>query len=78
MQTQTPSQESKVVPTRRITICGKVSDRFKGPSVLLPVLSLCGKWLQHSGFKVGYVVDIACELGKLTITLSNVQPHIDK
>lgn len=57
--------------TRRLTICSKGFERLSGRRyVFFPALSLSGKWLQDSGFKIGHVVNISCEEGRLTITLS--------
>ena len=77
MQTSKPLENK--LSARRITVCRKSFWRLSGQRYApFPILSLTGKWLQDSGFKIGHVVDIACETGKLIITLSNEQPHIDK
>lgn len=69
---------SKAVLTRRITVCSKGFERLSGRRcVFFPIISLCGKWLQDSGFKIGHTVDIACEDGKLTITVSKEQRYAD-
>lgn len=75
MQTPTSSSRSSK-PIRRITVCCKTFTRFKSHQpALFPVLRLCGKWLQDSGFQIGHVVDIACEKGKLTITIAREQKY---
>jgi len=65
---------SKARQTRRLTICSKGFERLSGRRyVFFPTLNLSGKWLQDSGFKIGHVVNISCEDGRLTITLSEEQ-----
>jgi hypothetical protein len=79
MQPQTPQQVKKAICIRRLTVCSKTYGRPSGRYfVPLPILSLSGKWLQDTGFKIGHIVDIVCEAGKLTITLANEQRYIDK
>jgi hypothetical protein len=79
MQTQTPQQVKQAISIRRLTVCSKAFGRLSGRHfVPFPILSLSGKWLQDTGFKIGHIVDIACEAGKLTITLSNEQQYVDK
>jgi hypothetical protein len=69
---------SKAAPTRRMTICSKGFERLTGQRcVFFPFISLSGKWLRDSGFKIGHTVDIICEDGKLTITLSKEQRYVD-
>ncbi|HET8572273.1 MAG TPA: SymE family type I addiction module toxin [Edaphocola sp.] len=71
-------QPGKATQTRRITVCSKGFERLSGQRwVFFPIISLSGKWLQDSGFKIGHTVDIACEDGKLTITLSKEQRYAD-
>lgn len=71
-------QSGKTAQTRRITVCSKGFERLSGQRwVFFPIISLSGKWLQDSGFKVGHTVDITCEEGKLTITLSEEQRYAD-
>lgn len=73
--------ENSALPTkvRKLTVCNKVFPRetarencFRG-NVAFPIISLTGKWLLETGFRSGHVVDIACEEGKLTITISKDQ-----
>lgn len=69
---------SKVVPKRRMTVCGKGFDRLSGQRcVFFPSINLSGKWLRDSGFKIGHTADIVCEDGKLTITVSKEQRYAD-
>jgi len=71
-------QSDKAAQTRRITICSKGFERLSGHRwVFFPIISLSGKWIQDSGFKIGHSVDITCEEGKLTITLSKEQRYAD-
>lgn len=50
---QTPEQPKNVAQTRRLTICRKAIERFgQQHCVQFPILSLCGKWLRDSGFKI--------------------------
>lgn len=73
-----PAPDNKKSQTRTITVCSKAFERAnKERYALFPVLSLSGKWLQDSGFKIGHVVNIACEEGRLIITLSEKQPYVD-
>jgi len=66
-------------PVRRITVYSQTFSRESRPaSIRFPKLHLCGKWLQDTGFKIGQVVDIACETGKLIITIAQEQKHPDK
>ncbi|MFT3979533.1 MAG: SymE family type I addiction module toxin [Ferruginibacter sp.] len=63
--------------TRRLTVCNKGFARGGGPMtdhyIVLPILSLTGKWLKETGFEGGHVVEVACEQGRLTITLAKEQ-----
>lgn len=69
-------QSGKTAQTRHITVCSKGFERLSGQRwVFFPIISLSGKWLQDSGFKIGHIVDITCEEGKLTITLSKEQRY---
>lgn len=58
-------------PTRRITIGRNI---FWGMNnrrpTSFPALRLSGKWLKDSGFGIGEVVEIACEEGRLVITIA--------
>lgn len=58
---------------RQITICKKSFARAHNRYVYFPEIYLRGKWLKDSGFKTGHIVDVACEEGKLVITLSKEQ-----
>ena len=44
--------------TRQMTVCNKAFDRQRGPYVFFPIIQLCGKWLQESGFKAGHTIDM--------------------
>lgn len=69
-------QSGKASQTRRLTVCSKGFERLSGQRwVFFPIISLSGKWLQDSGFKIGHIVDITCEEGKLIITLSKEQRY---
>jgi len=69
---------SKAVPARRMTVCSKGFERLTGRRcVFFPIISLSGKWLQNSSFKIGHTVDITCEDGKLTITVSKEERYVD-
>jgi hypothetical protein len=63
-------------PIRRMTVCRYA---FRGinsrTATSFPALRLAGKWLQDSGFKPGHVVEIACENGRLTITIAKEQKY---
>jgi len=63
-------------PIRRMTVCRYafwgVNSRT---ATSFPALRLAGKWLQDTGFKPGHVVDIACEKGRLTITIAKEQKY---
>lgn len=64
---------------RRITVYSQTFSRESRPTAIrFPKLHLCGKWLQDTGFKIGQVVDIACEKGKLIITIAQEQKYPDK
>ncbi len=70
-------QGTKLV--RRITVYSQTFSRESRPTAIrFPKLHLCGKWLQDTGFKIGQVVDIACETGKLIITIAQKQKYPDK
>ena len=58
---------------RKMTVCNKAFTRQSGPCKLFPIIQLCGKWLQDSGFKAGHTIDIKCKDGKIIITKSAVQ-----
>lgn len=59
---------------RRLTLSSKQFLRGMGMYsrhyVHFPALLLAGKWLQDCGFKEGQHVDVSCEEGRLTITLT--------
>ncbi|MET0392346.1 MAG: SymE family type I addiction module toxin [Chitinophagaceae bacterium] len=42
-----------------------------------PIIQLCGKWLQDSGFKAGHRIDITYQDDKIIITKSSVQRFED-
>ena len=63
--------------TRRMGICSSSYIPFKWRSVPHPVIRLAGPWLQESGFGIGQVVKIACEPGRLTISLAPAQHPAD-
>ncbi|HRP58258.1 SymE family type I addiction module toxin [Agriterribacter sp.] len=65
------------IKTRRLTVCNKAFDREYGPYVSFPVIRLCGKWLQDSGFRAGHTIDITYQDGKIIITKSEVQRFND-
>ena len=56
-----------------MTVCNKGFDRRSGTCTFFPVIQLCGKWLQDSGFKAGHTIDISCENGKIIISKSELQ-----
>ncbi|WP_078793004.1 SymE family type I addiction module toxin [Elizabethkingia meningoseptica] len=58
---------------RQMTLCGKTFSRISCNYVVFPVLTLTGKWLKESGFKVGQVVDIHYKTNKLVITIAETQ-----
>lgn len=61
---------------RRITVYSQTFSRLYGQSARrVPKLYLCGKWLQDTGFKIGQVVDIACEKGRLIISIAKEQKY---
>lgn len=65
-----------IKPIRQMTVCCKASRGINNARPkLFPVLRLCGKWLQDSGFNIGHVVDIVCEQGRITITIANDQKY---
>ncbi|RQO30972.1 hypothetical protein DBR32_09700 [Taibaiella sp. KBW10] len=74
MQTIATPRNTKPA-TRRITICSKSYNRFGSRNTPYPVLRLGGKWLQDSGFKIGHVVDIICEKGRLTNAIAKEQKY---
>jgi hypothetical protein len=59
--------------TRRMTVCNKSFERQTSNNVHFPVIRLCGKWLQDSGFRAGHTIDITCEDDKIIITKSASQ-----
>ncbi len=63
-------------PTRRITIGRNIlwGSNSRRPTSF-PALRLSGKWLRDSGFGIGEVVEIACEAGRLVITIAKEQKH---
>jgi hypothetical protein len=63
----------KTPQIRKLTICRKGFTRKTCRCVFLPSINLSGKWLQQNGFKSGQVIDIACEKGKLVITVAKEQ-----
>ncbi len=67
-------QSIKEVPARRMTVCGKAFAQGYGRRcVYRPNINMSGQWLRDTGFKIGYTIDVVCERGKLTITLSKKQ-----
>lgn len=74
-----PVQTTAHAKVRKLTVCNKnvpretLQNGFGKTYIDLPIISLCGKWLQQNGFRGGHTIDVACEHGKLTITLSEKQ-----
>lgn len=60
---------------RKMTICRKSFTRSNRVNTDFPIITLCGKWLEDSGFEVGYVIDIHYSHQKLIIILSKEQPY---
>ncbi|HIC8645973.1 SymE family type I addiction module toxin [Elizabethkingia meningoseptica] len=58
---------------RQMTICRKTFSRECTDYVSFPIITLTGKWLKESGFKVGQVVDIHYKTNKLVITIAETQ-----
>lgn len=59
-----------------MTICSKAFNGvYSTTATFFSVLRLCGKWLRDSGFKIGHVVEIACEKDRLTITIAKEQKY---
>lgn len=58
---------------RQMTICSKAFGRVRGCYVQFPIITLSGKWLRESGFKIGQVIDIHYDSGKLIITIAQEQ-----
>ncbi|MDE5487299.1 SymE family type I addiction module toxin [Elizabethkingia meningoseptica] len=56
-----------------MTICRKTFSRECTDYVSFPIITLTGKWLKESGFKVGQVVDIHYKTNKLVITIAETQ-----
>lgn len=69
------TQQKHQPVTRRIGICSPSYIPFKSRRVPHPVIRLAGQWLQESGFCIGHVIEVACEQGRLTITLAPVQKY---
>ncbi|MGN6493018.1 MAG: SymE family type I addiction module toxin [Agriterribacter sp.] len=65
--------KTPAVTVRQMTLCSRYFARSKNQYVRFPELVLRGKWLKETGFKTGHVVDIACENGKLVITVAKEQ-----
>ena len=63
----------KGLSKRQMTFCSKTFRRENGRYVKFPTLTLTGKWLKESGFKVGQVVDIQCKNTQLIITVADKQ-----
>lgn len=63
----------KVLLKRQMTFCSKTFYRENGKIVRFPTLTLTGKWLKESGFKIGQVVDIQYEKTQLIITVAENQ-----
>lgn len=63
----------KTLYRRQMTICSKSFSRENGCYVQLPVITLSGKWLRQTGFKIGHVIDIHYEYNKLIITVAENQ-----
>ncbi|MGE9313613.1 SymE family type I addiction module toxin [Niabella sp. CJ426] len=59
--------------TMRMGICSPSYVPFKSRRLPHPVIRLAGEWLQESGFSIGQVVEIACEPGRITISLARAQ-----
>lgn len=59
--------------TRHMSICSRSYIPFKSRCLPHPVIRLAGEWLQESGFGIGQVVEIACEPGRITISLAPAQ-----
>ncbi|QDZ60178.1 SymE family type I addiction module toxin [Elizabethkingia meningoseptica] len=58
---------------RQMTICRKTFSRECTDYVSFPIITLTGKWLKESGFKIGQVIDIECRKSKLIITVAENQ-----
>lgn len=60
---------------RKMTICRKSFTRSNKVNIDFPIITLCGKWLEDSGFEVGHVIVIHCSHQKLIITISEKQRY---
>jgi hypothetical protein len=68
------SEELENAPKiRKMTVCRKGFARQGSEYAVFHIISLSGKWLKESGFRAGHVIDIACEQGRLVITLAEEQ-----
>lgn len=67
-----PKKETK---TRQLTVCNRILMRQGGYAAYFPTISLTGKWLQKNGFRSGQTVDVACQRGKLVITVAKKQRY---
>lgn len=63
----------KALSKRQMTFCSKRFSRENGKYVQFPTLTLTGKWLKESGFKIGQVVDIQYKKTQLIITVAEEQ-----
>ncbi len=64
-------------PVRRLTVLRRSLQRGGTRYVEVPDIHLRGQWLAAHGFRSGHTVDVACEDGKLVITLSERQRFPD-
>jgi hypothetical protein len=71
------ANQETISKVRQLTVCNKHFRRAgnypHSRYVTFPVICFTGKWLAESGFRAGHVIDITCEEGRLTITLSREQ-----
>jgi len=58
---------------RQMTLCRKTNTRVNGKNAQFPIVTLTGKWFQEAGFKIGHVIDILPQSGKLIITIAKEQ-----
>ncbi len=54
--------------TRILKIYPQYFQRRYQKHVNLPLIRLCGRWLERIGFKIGGHVQIVCESGRIIIT----------
>lgn len=67
------NKKTQALLKRQMTLCRKTNTRVNGKNAHFPIVTLTGKWFQEAGFKIGHVIDIQPQSGKLIITIAKEQ-----